>query len=1371
MTARSEKLQQPEGEVNLIKDLQVLYDAVQKKHAEGNLDVAVVDPELPDPHDFKLPVLELLEVYFQMAQTEADNLKQSGKSLDVLSATKAQKGILADTEALILQLTPEEPAVESEMDEPEETEFEAHPIQQKFDRLPLYGETILFLSPLIGSTEDQGLIDFIAQILEQNKDVDSFDPKDFRGVDLVQYLTETLVSLYEIEETFPDTDPSEEPDPIAYRTQLRRFSNELSQRVAQLLQAFEEMIADVAVQEEVEAQEQQDTQRTTATLQIADIFATSGTIQIIERRQTARGDDVDLLDVQEDLVFKNEQIDVIKEKLQQDHMDEDHLQILKNTVVDVRSGAEQQEEELKVLSNFFKQQLKSRFNIELEESSISPEMLFLMSDKFRHNEEILKRVQHAKKLLAILRKKRVFISNLDTVIQELQRARAENPINQTEADKKKEEIVESIYTQLRKFAVPTYKEQYSLPDFDKFFELPATQAYDLLSTAIIVRIEKFYVDALSSGSTAFAYHKGSIDLWSDDHMFSVPLEGADDLTSFRYFIESFPWERFMPEARKTGPDAENNITDFRQKMIDLWKYRILHIQNASNAASGIENLWRDNEHGSYWTDVFSHIASRGDGGGLQAWDMGPYFHRIHDGEDNADQIYREAFGGAEEENWLLPEYENYLIFRVQQKYDDLQLNDLEGKVAQLTADLQPGTVRGRNTILQDLYDLVEAKYGPERLKKDKEKLDLAVKKAIWNLTYTLKLHEFDKGGIHSRLGRLMNIKAYYGKVFGTGVSGVKWRPTLGVSIERALPPIESFQTADIILSDPQTGDPIYEEVNLAQLYTEVVSGTHPNLEMYTKWLMDLKLQSLDAITDIKTEAHVRKLEKTQTRLKNESQIEDQAALRRVKTQVQSLLKKIKDEKFTEYDYNENKLLTEKGKAAQAEDKEKLAQLQERINLFEKSAEIAKLLAFLTKYGAQENPPANQPIKSIDRLATLYAVLSRYKIITIKPEYRGLNQPTTLPIAVPKSRLVTKNGEIRAKGVQVQAFRDAQLAARYIDLSTLPPKPNSALNAHFGEAKKWIDFVDLTDHDGIFTPIHTQDPQDKLRAIDSVFTEKNAVQKALLKLRINANEFLRKSADAQENGEKLDAFLRKKIWVVDIPLHEIVSDSEKPGEKPPGLGFVKVIQYAAKYLWGKTSNKALFLEMFREYHQEIDEIIVQGRKMSGDTQKKWFWARTKTPVADFVRTSVDQWLENQKKPKEKRTDRAESEFIVGLFWMAIGAYLDQYSYDKEIGQDMAIPLSKDQRANEIATVETISGIKPMDFADRQLFLAYVERTLQFFSEYWTGPNAPRNIANIGNVVDMMKARGIIGSKQQIWVDLHAYESGRYTALVKKSSDKK
>ena len=583
----------------------------------------------------------------------------------------------------------------------------------------------------------------------------------------------------------------------------------------------------------------------------------------------------------------------------------------------------------------------------------------------------------------------------------------------------------------------------------------------------------------------------------------------------------------------------------------------------------------------------------------------------------------------------------------------------------------------------------------------------------------------------------------------------------------------------------------------------------------------------------------------------------------------------------------------------------LKRLQQEILDHERYTQLVELTARIAAALAAAKPGDNRD-DIVMRTASDFAIGKRYKVIKIKPQYTSLGYGGSqnaniqrLPIAIPVDRIkkvkkkVFVNGVERevvvevAKQTPFQALRDSQLhiSNDTVDWGSFPQNSNQSYVGFHGEAKRWFEMVDLNDNDAIFAPIHNPDVQEKAFVRVPVNIEGDNIVTWVIRRRINLinlkkgfagddeidsdkprrgllqrfSEYLPLFGQVSDTrgatfevGVALDKHLRegignaRRVGVAEIPEYELVSESEdKKDAKPAGLGFPDVVQYAAKYLYGKSPDPLLLLEMFRDNCQGLEAIIAEEALVPDAEAKKNIEHRMKTAVPDFLRRAMDEKLagdaeverltaagkanadiramqgriapidanikqlnedlegeqveanrrsiesqigalekqkaqisessvaymnnERDKKFAKSRAKRAENEVIVGLFWMAVDAYLDQYAFDMAISDNLPLDTNYGRRELMMKQVDTISGAKPMNFVDREIFVQYVAAMIDYFgsSKFAVGNERPTNLHDAGDVYKMMERKGIIGSTQQILVDLHFYEGEGYEALLKKS----
>jgi hypothetical protein len=1088
---------------------------------------------------------------------------------------------------------------------------------------------------------------------------------------------------------------------------------------------------------------------------------------------------------------------------------------------------------LEILSKqfiFFSNKIKEKgvsYEVDLDKKTFTESNIDQMREVFSNDRELLRELDNIVSLIEVINKQTNLISNISTILNQLIEKKNDEVIdlghedaseNRLELNSKNTEIIISqIYELLRIDFSSKYKDaSIELPEYKEFFKLESHQAYDVLMTAVMERIVAFYDDALAGGETSFEVSDGSDNLWGNDHFFEISNHDSHGLTSLKFFLENFPWDKFVPDNKLFN---ERDKVNFRKKISNQFKYRILAIQNAGNSASEISNLFTGNEHGGYYKDIWSHFAKKGNDGGRQSWDLAPYNTNQHTAETNEgkeEAVFRELFtdNDGRETAWLMPFYENYFIREVTKKYaNKITLAD-DVKLKELKVQLSKESVDGNPTILGKLHGIIINNYSEDRLKKDSAAINLASRKALWTIVNTLQIHQWDINGIHSKIGRVFNPAKYLAKAVMPG-QGMNWRY---MPVERAALSLEVVTYFGLKTKD-HLGRDAFSTMDENDLGSFISNAIGNNNQPEIDWLLDLKQKSLDRYSVVKTVEDYNNLDVMQDDLKETMGIlMNRRSVARIENKIAKLSIKLNSKES-------NKITRNVRITAQA----KIGSLQIKVNAYYEHKKITDFKNWmeLKKRALRIGVFTD---KQISRFAGIYAISKRYKVILMNNNNTGLTGVDKLPIAIPIQKYILgiSKGVI---SIPMKALRDGQINSNLIDFSKLPTNPNSSYAAFMIDAIRWFGFMDATEHDSIFPEIKNRDLQSKLRSKSLVNGARHA--SILLKLKtiiisINAmkiakNRFnkthdykntsvniliddidalfrkidspddtanlrlarLKESFNLEKGpyfklGMALDALLRERVSVATIEPSELEAESDDEGKskKSIGMGFPDINKYAAKYLQGKAPEFESLLEMFRHNNKDIHEFIHEARTHENGTAL--IRAELKTPVPAFLRDATDSFLDGKQQLTEAGGDeikiykakslikRAEKEFIVGCFWIAVQGYLDQYALSID---DRYIPIELDQvrRATFLESKNTTAGAKPMNYADRHLFIHYVAAMLDLFKSpvFASGAAVPRNIMSVADLIAMMEKRGMFGSVQ-IMTDLAYLEDGGQDGLKSKNS---
>lgn len=270
----------------------------------------------------------------------------------------------------------------------------------------------------------------------------------------------------------------------------------------------------------------------------------------------------------------------------------------------------------------------------------------------------------------------------------------------------------------------------SLPDLEKLGPENAKEFFRELSVAIF-DIYSGLLDALTaSGGGGFPF-PNKVELWTGKN---VSVEGEFP-RNFEFFFENFPYYVFFPGLEKRSKEYQ----ELRGEIIELYKYRLFGLENNQNLAadypSSLNELQKpDNRF------LFAQIAAdRSDKGGYFAWDQKPLHNRFFEGKP-LERIF-----GKEEETWLVGEYINFFVSRL----------EYHQKKGRKFIPIKFGT-----TVLKRLKrDILSEVPKAVRYEGDEKMLNVAWHQALFVIEHTNKLFGYDNSGLDTKMGRVLAHRA------------------------------------------------------------------------------------------------------------------------------------------------------------------------------------------------------------------------------------------------------------------------------------------------------------------------------------------------------------------------------------------------------------------------------------------------------------------------------------------------------------------------------------------------------------------------------------------------------------------------------------
>lgn len=441
------------------------------------------------------------------------------------------------------------------------------------------------------------------------------------------------------------------------------------------------------------------------------------------------------------------------------------------------------------------------------------------------------------------------------------------------------------------------------------------------------------------------------------------------------------------------------------------------------------------------------------------------------------------------------------------------------------------------------------------------------------------------------------------------------------------------------------------------------------------------------------------------------------------------------------------------------------------------------------------------------------VNERYLILKVKPEYSVFGLNIGLPVAVDKNYIefAAREGYEDYLVMSETQVNETLMDRNHVDFSTMTEGNQSRWVDAMKDADGWYRFVDIKVPDAIFPDIHS---------VSSKIQQKISVEDASLALSRMLgplNAFLY----TPERAVALDEYLRGQISIPEIEPDEY--------SKKTGMNFGAITQYFGRYYWDKMivcgpelpnktpipvvepilsafhirwggnskdgtthierrritfvslKNKIMSLFKGKKAHHDAHDGTIDPAKSSfanfralrntkdGDLIKEL----AVTQIAQSMRNAADKLLQPGTDPR-----KAQNQFIADSFMVALGLYLDRYAYRSvESGKPVAPSTNVKLKVQEVHTLSQIDhqkGFAPMDFAHRQLLLAYCEAMFHSFAhgqDFGNGNPALRAdvIPTLADVIKMMKDRGIIGTYEQMVVDLD-YLNNKYPSLQNPSETK-
>ncbi len=881
------------------------------------------------------------------------------------------------------------------------------------------------------------------------------------------------------------------------------------------------------------------------------------------------------------------------------------------------------------------------------------------------------------------------------------------------------QIITSIYNQLR--SEYDGDEDSRLPNtIEALLKLPSNEAYEQLTLALVNKIKRFYDEQTAGGGSLIAFSTGDASLLSNQKLFDVSIDGSDGLSTLEFFIKNFPWEKLL-----NNQYSKEGIFHFKQHIIELWRYRILHIQTRHNAGSTIHQIITENSYNEPLPKIIDYFAGRSAGGGEQGWDSVAFAKHEHM-TDNFGLMMQDILKQTVEEGWLIEDLEKFIYREIFRRYQNSPFDLKYEKTAKdFTRQI---TERYTGSILELIFQMFSEKYGDSqaelKINKYRDLIILAARMAVWRLYSTLDFAIFDPKGIQSLMGRFMQPRRYYEKAgLGIADAGFIWRPSVSC-IVNGIMPVEKVRRVNVEVGT----DSFHYLSNYEDFFYD---GFEKN-DWYLQWLMDLKRKSVSGSEYFIADEGRQDLALVKKRIQILENLSCEDGLEKftLETQIQRLKGELNDNLSKEV----------RGKKL-----EEIIKKQTLIDNFNEKENLEKMVDYIE----YELDRLKQSYSSLDedliisRLALVYAVNKRYKVIQMNPDGMTLPQKHFLPIAIPINDFSIKDFKTALIQVSFRQLIEGHISDQNI-VKFLVADPLGLLSASLIEQQRWHKFLKITDVNAILkqaniiseekAEFRQPDARDIIDSIKRLF-----VGPAVLAIQKELWFF------------SMDTLLRKVVGVkVD---EEDFQLADEEGERK-GFGLAFLMKYPIGYFVGKimtaaNGNPEVLLEVFNALPDELRSIIHEIKNKPRETRGKAFRERTNTPVPDIIRKAVDD-IHHKHMVK-----RATAEIKIFMFKLFIKAYLDEYAFSEELLNEYKSPIFlKQLTEEEIEKIETVSRAKPMNFVDRATFIVYVREYLKTFTRE-LGGDMPRNMLTDVEewLLDEMKKRNMIGNSLQAVIDIH------------------
>jgi hypothetical protein len=874
-------------------------------------------------------------------------------------------------------------------------------------------------------------------------------------------------------------------------------------------------------------------------------------------------------------------------------------------------------------------------------------------------------------------------------------------------------VVLGIYQRLREFNP-------EIPEFETLHP----GLFDKFMQELILGINMYHQQVFgrtsSAGNTSRGLPGESTDLWGGEKFVVQDIEGETPLS---VFFMDFPWEKIMGD-KLTHEEKLHWVNT-------LWKMRFVAITQRHNYAHAFRDKIEPTVHSPDEPErVRQLIADKVNDGGIQAYDM-TYFHkrRYKPGEPLHEIL------GDEEEYWRVPEIMNFFIHWIEREVPNYSTGD-------------PSTEDALRLVKDDIIARIPEEYRIKDTKGNYRDLDLIENTwmtAIWTMYPTLRIFDYDDGALAYRTSRYINTGEYGPKVtIGRTNSAERWSDTGVQQLNRIWVPRSQFNHAYVELRPEYykryTIDDLIQEIEEMEAKIQTATGSQKRqlqrrVKELDKFLIDVRQVSVGEYQDVRGVKGFGKLEER--------------------------LEELKEIATTPYD-------------------------QEQYDSFKSYYDYLKSVE--QKARTNHEPPAEID-RLIRRAAHRYAINERYVIMRIKPEYTALKGSVTdikdqLPIRVPvtyfehaREMSLRNNPKAAVRGAERANFialSDDQIVKSMIDPGLVRYDSYSPANGirWAGMAKDmavWYEFLDLSKKDGVFPPIHESGLSGKIARKTKYFNLPGQMRMTVEQLKAML------PGDKSNSAANLDRYLRNQLTILNIEKDDFTVL----------MKFDKVTKAGMRYASGKLmrcgpqfegeeqmSSGELWVEMFRREFQDDGETFTELRNRLDASALK---EAKRTYVPDWIRLSADLVFQKDENGNPRR-NAALNQMVVEAFMISVGMYLDRYRY-KSIEEGHKFPFFADILDASTAQIHTVTpGMKPMDFAHRELFLTLCENALASFlgpdfgGEDFESGQDKKIVRNYTRkfVEQMMYDRGLIGTPEQYLIDM-AYYKNEF-GKVKQASDK-